>query len=121
MSAQQRLKAGVVGLGGISRTHLTNLQKIKSVKIVGVCDTDQNKVLEVVKEQHCKAYTSYEKMVQENLDMVFLFTPQMVREGPLSICAKRKIPVFTEKPPASDLRTARKIESIVKKSLLKKQ
>ena len=116
MAVQQRLKAGVVGLGGISRVHLANLQKIKSVKIVGVCDIDQNRALAVAKEQHCGAYTSCEEMVQESLDMVFLFTPQMVREGPLSICAKRKIPVFTEKPPASDLRTARRIESVIKES-----
>lgn len=118
MSAQQRLKAGVIGLGGISAVHLTNLKKIKSVKIVGVCDIDQNRASKVAGEQHCKAYTSYEEMLKEGLDMVFLFTPQMVREKPISMCAKKNTPVFTEKPPASDLRTARRIESITKKTRL---
>lgn len=118
MPVQQKLKAGVIGLGGISSVHLANLKKIKAIKLVGVCDIDRSQVLKIADEQHCRAYTSYEKMIQDGLDMVFLFTPQMVREGPISACAQRKIPIFTEKPPASDLQTTKKIESIVKKARL---
>ena len=118
MTTQQKLKAGVIGTGGISGVHLANLKKIKSVKLISICDMDRDRALKVASEQCCKAYTSYEEMLQEELDMVFLFTPQMVREGPISICAKRKIPVFTEKPPASDLKTARKIETVIRKSRL---
>jgi len=46
-------------------------------------------------------------------DAVFTFTPQMVREEPLSACARRRLPVMCEKPPARDLETARRITKII--------
>ena len=110
----KELRAGIIGIGSIARVHLANLEKIDSVKLVAACDIDQEKILEISKKYNCASYTSYREMLgREKLDMLFLFTPQVVREEPIKLCILKDIAVFTEKPPARDLETAKRIEKIV--------
>ncbi len=110
----KKLKAGIIGTGGISRVHLENLALMKDrVEMVSGCDIDQEALSGKAGKYGFKEYNSFVSMLDaEDLDFVLLCTPQMFRKVPIAECVRRKIPVFTEKPPAADLRTAREIESI---------
>lgn len=109
------MRAGIIGTGGIARVHLDNLKGMKDrVQLHCGCDIDEKALENRAGEYGFRKYSSYEDMLsREELDFMVLCTPQMERRRPIELCAEKNIPVFTEKPPASDLRTAKEIEDII--------
>ncbi len=111
----KKLRAGIIGTGGIAGVHLSNIKLIDSVELVCGCDIKEDILNRRAKEFNFKPYTFYEEMLnKEKLDFVLLCTHQTVRKEPIAFCAEKGIPVFTEKPPASDSKTAGEIEKIIK-------
>ena len=113
----EKLKAAVIGTGNISHAHLTRLAEMDNVDIAAVCDVEEALARKAAELAGGEVFTDFNEMLDEvACDAVFLFTPQMVREAPIAACAERKLPVFTEKPPAFDLQTGQRIERIIKDS-----
>jgi len=114
----KKLKAAIIGTGGISKAHLDNITHMaEKVELVCGCDINAGNLDQKALQYGFRKYSDYEDMLKaEQVDFVILATPQMVRKGPIEFCVGRKIPVFTEKPPASDLKTAREIYDIIKTS-----
>ena len=113
----EKLKAAVIGTGNISHAHLTRLAEMDNVDIAAVCDVEEALARKAAELAGGEVFTDFNEMLDKvACDAVFLFTPQMVREAPIAACAERKLPVFTEKPPAFDLETARRIERIIQDS-----
>jgi len=111
----KKLRAGIIGTGGIAGVHLASIKLIDSVELVCGCDIREDVLNKRAKEFNFKPYISYEEMLnKEEVDFILLCTHQTVRKEPISLCAEKGIPVFTEKPPASDLKEAREIEKIIK-------
>lgn len=112
-----KTRIGVIGLGGISGVHLKNIGLCGRAEIVSVCDIDPEKTKARAKESGAKGYTDFKEMFKkEKIEALCLFTPQMVREEPISICAAKHIPVFTEKPPAADMESGQRIAKLIKES-----
>ena len=115
----KKLRAGIIGTGGISGAHLGNMKESESAEVVCGCDLNEELVKQKARDFNFKPYTSYEEMLdKEKPDFVILCTTQVVRKEPITACAKRGIPVFTEKPPASDSKTAEEIDKIIKEKKL---
>ncbi len=119
MQAQQKIKIGVIGTGGISGVHLNNLAKIANSELAGVCDIAPGKAEAVAKERGGRAYLDFEKMLDtEKPGLVLLLTPQTVRWEPIRACAERGIPMFIEKPPAKNMEEARKTAAAIRQHQL---
>lgn len=95
------IKVGIVGLGGISKSHLDGYRELKSVKLVAAADVQGEKALraETARELGAKIYKSLDEMLAaEELDMLDICTPtpyhcEMVKRG-LSL----GMHVLSEKP-----------------------
>jgi predicted dehydrogenase len=86
------------------------------VEIACGCDINAGALQNKAEKYGFRKYSAYEEMLsKENPDFVLLCTPQMERKRPIELCVKKGIPVFTEKPPAADLKTARDIETVIRK------
>ncbi|MFH0964452.1 MAG: Gfo/Idh/MocA family oxidoreductase [Planctomycetota bacterium] len=113
----ETLKAAVIGSGSIAHAHLTRLAEMDNVAIAAVCDVEKALARKAAGLTGGQVFTDFNEMLDKVVcDEVFLFTPQMVREAPIAACAERKLPVFTEKPPAFDLETGRRVERIINSS-----
>ena len=105
---KQYLRAGLIGLGGISRVHIDSLQKLSCAKITAVCDIDEEKLARVSEATGAKPYRDYTELLKdENVDIVHVLTPHYLH-APMSIAAlKAGKHVLSEKPMASELKDAK--------------
>lgn len=93
------IKAAFIGVGGISAAHLRCLQARKDVKIAGLADPNRANAEKRQAEFGGDIFADYRAMLdQTKPDAVWLCTPSTVRREPLLDCARRRIPVFCEKP-----------------------
>ena len=111
---QDDMSVAIIGTGGISGAHLNGLTAMDGVTISGVCDIDDSNARKAADRTGAQVFADFNEMLDKvACDAVFLFTPQMVREAPIAACARRKLPVFTEKPPAFDLETGGRIANVI--------
>jgi len=79
--------------------HAQSLKNVKDVKLAAVCDVRSARAAEKAKKYHCRAYTSYKKMLcAEHLDAVHICTPHYLHKEMALEAAKRGVNVLTEKP-----------------------
>lgn len=97
------LNAGIIGLGGISRSHISALKDMPECRIAAVCDIDEAKVKSVTEETGADGYTDWKALImRDDIDIVHICTPHHLH-APMAIDAlKAGKHVLTEKPMASE-------------------
>ena len=102
------LQVGIVGCGGISRSHATAHANLEGIDLVAMCDINRDALNNRADEYGVsKRYTDYEEMfAREALDLVSVCTHAPLH-APIAIAAaKAGIHVLCEKPLSVDLETA---------------
>jgi myo-inositol 2-dehydrogenase / D-chiro-inositol 1-dehydrogenase len=112
------LRILIIGAGGIANRHLQHLLRSKEAELVGVCDVRRESAEELAKDvEGVEVYDDVlEALDSSRPDGVFLLTPRNVRLSIIHECAKRKIPVFFEKPPCHNISTGREIQKVLSES-----
>ncbi len=102
------LRAGIVGCGGISRSHATAYTNLKDVMLVALCDIHPA-ALNARGDEYAVSnrYTDYKEMFgMEKLDLVSVCTHAPLH-APITIAAaKAGVNVLCEKPLSTDLQNA---------------
>ena len=107
MADKKALRVAVIGCGPIGRLHAQAVVGSESADLVGVCDTDEQKVARVGSLFNVRAYRSYEEMFSaERLDVVTIATPDHLHVAPTMAAIQRGLHVFCEKPLAASLSEA---------------
>ena len=102
------LRAGIVGCGGISRSHATAYTNLEGVALTALCDINPAALDARANEYGVSGrYTDYEAMFEsEKLDLVSVCT-HAPQHAPVAIAAaKHGVDVLSEKPLSVDLQTA---------------
>ena len=111
------VRVGFVGAGGMNSAHMNNLAKIPGVKIVAVSDIDESRAEGRAAEHDAKPFTSWKAMLKEvPMDAMYVAVPPFAHEGQEQAAAKLGIHLFVEKPVAVDIKTARSVNSAIKKA-----
>ncbi len=115
MNTNKHLKRiAFIGAGGYARTHMTRLQKIKDVKIVGVSSRTLATAQSAVQDFGGKAFDNAEDMLDEiKPDAVFICVIPGAHGHPERLVIERNIPFLVEKPIALNMQIAREIEKEV--------
>lgn len=95
------LKIAVIGLGDVSKVHLSTIRTNPNVTLVAVCDLDEslNKLVPEV-----KFYTDYIDMLEnEELDCVHICLPHHLHYKVTKACVEKGIHIYLEKPLAHTL------------------
>jgi predicted dehydrogenase len=100
ISLEEKHNVAIVGCGIIAQTHLHALKKLKSLKVVAVCDTDKEKAIATSKEWKIDHYyTDFSKMLSdENISILSILTPPSSHAFLAIEAIKRGINVVVEKP-----------------------
>ena len=112
----------VIGLG-VGERHLKNLVTQNSVKIVGICDFDRNK-LNNIKKKYCKYFdnsciftTNYKKLLKiDNLNLAVIASYDNFHCKQILDFSKRKANIFVEKPLCQNISELRKIQNAIAKN-----
>lgn len=116
----EKLKIGIVGCGGIAnQKHLPAIKKNGNFKIVAFCDLildRAQKAKEKYGEEDARIYSDYTDLIKEDLDAVYVLTPNNVH-APITIAAlEAGKHVMCEKPMAKAYAEAKGMVEAAKKS-----
>jgi predicted dehydrogenase len=74
-----KLRAGIIGCGGIANgKHLPSLKQMNEVEVVAFCDLIEERAVKAARNygtDSAKVFTDYQKLLQEDLDLVYVCTP----------------------------------------------
>ena len=115
-----KIKVFVVGLGRIGKIHLTNLQAMDEVEIVGICDpTDEAKVFssKAGLKFYQKDFRDIASEVQA--DAIVICSPTDTHANYVSLAAKKGIDVFCEKPLDLSLEKVKQVLKTVNESKIR--
>lgn len=115
-----KLKIGIVGCGGIANNkHLPAIKKNGNYEIVAYCDIDIKKAEDTRKKfgpETAAVYTDYKELLKEELDAVYVLTPNK-SHAEVSIAAlKSGRHVMCEKPMAKSYEEAKQMVEAAKES-----
>jgi predicted dehydrogenase len=111
-----KVRLGIIGLGGIGASHALTLKKMDECELVAVCDID-GKHQETAKALGVVFYRNYEEMVEkEKLQGVLIVVPNHLH-APIGIaCARKGLHLFVEKPIAGNVSEADRLIEAAKQS-----
>ncbi len=93
------LKTALVGLKGVGRQHLKDLDENTRTQLIAVADIDEDHARQVADKRDANAYNDYRDLLEkEQLDAVIFATPHQLH-APMSLDALRAdLHVLVEKP-----------------------
>ena len=114
------LKVGIVGCGGIANAkHLPAIKKNGHFEIVAFCDLIEERAEKARKAygtEDARVYTDYQELVKEDLDAVYVLTPNNAH-APVTIAAlKAGKHVMCEKPMAKTYEEAKAMVETAKET-----
>ena len=116
----RKLRAGIVGCGGIANAkHLPSMRKCGLYEVAAFCDIIPERAEKSRQEFGCggaKVFTDYRELIREDLDVVYVTTPNR-SHAEISIAAMEAgKDVMCEKPMARSYREAREMLEAVKRT-----
>ena len=95
------IKAGVVGCGHLGKIHIKLLIQSENYDLIRVYDVNKKHSKEMEKEYGCKAYNSFEEMLND-IDVLDIVTPTPFHFDYAKKAVEKGIHVFIEKPVCSN-------------------
>ena len=107
------LKIGVVGCGGIGKTHIRSYKEIPDVQVTHVCDLDLERAQIAADLCGAKAITDM-KDFPDDLDAVSVVTPPFTHYKIVKQLLERGFNVFCEKPLTMDPAQGEELDALAK-------
>lgn len=113
-----KVKVGIVGVGHLGSIHAKVYSKMNNVDLVGVCDCNLERALEIGKKYHTKSYADHEDLF-DKVDAASIVVPTSLHYNVAKEFLNHGIHVLIEKPITKTLSEADElIEIAQKKSLI---
>lgn len=110
-----RLRAGIVGAGGVAARHAATLRELGDVEIVGVTDLDPARAAALGAEHDAPACPDVEALLGQRLDAAWVCLPPGAHGPAETALLEAGVPFLVEKPVAADLRTAERLAAEVER------
>lgn len=113
-----KIRIGVIGLGGMSGSHVEKMNAINKFTIQAVCDNDQEKVNEWVQKHQLDSncgFTDFEQLIAcEKVDAIIAATPNDIHYKIMDACLRAGKPLMAEKPFTRTYTEAKKLYEYAK-------
>ena len=108
MSANHKVKFGIVGAGGIAQAYAQALEDCEAARAVAVADVRPDAARALGERLGCQSFESYRTMLKKTkLDAAIVCTPPVTHPEICSELLEQQVNVICEKPLAIDLKGAR--------------
>lgn len=111
---QKKIRYGVIGVGYLGKFHLKHLLDIKSVNMIGLYDSSEERAKKIGSQYNVKQFNSLDKLLTET-DAVSIVTPTIKHKDIALRALKHNCNIFIEKPIADNIKNANIILNAVKK------
>lgn len=101
-----KLRAGIAGYGYMGEIRRRNVERQPAMELVGIADP-----LKATADLGVRTFSSYEDMVAEGLDVLFVCTPNATTPEAIVHGLEHGCHVFAEKPPGRNLADIHKIRA----------
>ena len=107
-----KVKIGILGAGFIAKVHIGNLKNDERTEIAAVADLYLDKAKALAKEAgpETNAFNSLDELLANEVDAVYVTTPNTLHVEPVLKCLQNNVNVFCEKPMATSLGDAERIK-----------
>jgi predicted dehydrogenase len=123
--ANERLRIGVIGAGGMASYHMSELVKMRekdNFEILGVCDIYQPRLDKAAKLTGGKPYKEYRKLLEvKEIDYVLIGTPEHWHAQMTLDAASAGKHIYCEKPMTHTTEEAKKVVAKIKAAGVKMQ
>ncbi len=105
------IRLGIIGTGGMANHHATQYSTMQDVKMTACCDISSERRTAYAEKWHIPhIYADYRDMLEkEQLDGVVNVTPDAMHADISIAVLQKRIPIFCEKPLASNLDNAKRM------------
>ena len=112
-----KLRIGIIGAGGMARSHALALKRARRAKIVKIMDVNLKAAEKLASEVNVAATRNLDDIIKDgSIDTVFIITPPMCNREIFTKAAKAGKNIFIEKPIAHTASDARTIVNVQKKT-----
>ena len=113
----QKVRIGVIGLGGMGQAHVNSIKEITEAELTAVSDVDSETTKKISQEHKVPGFTDYEKLLESDLiDAVLIATPHYFHPEIGIKAMKKGIHCLSEKPIAVSVAAADKFLQAAKRS-----
>jgi len=114
-----KIKCGIIGIGGMGLNHLLNLRNNKFVEVTALCRRNREKLINIADTYKIKKiYQDYNKLLSDKeIDMVIISTPVKEHVNTAIRALEAGKHVFLETPMAS---TTKECDQIIEASIARK-
>ena len=114
------MNVGIIGAGNIAKQHARAINKVKGVKLVAACRTDELALNDFINKFDIKGYTDYRKLLDSrDIDAVLIATPHHLHKQMAMAAASAEKHILVEKPFASTVEECDEIIGAVKSAGVK--
>ncbi len=108
--SNRQLRVGLIGAGGIGRTHLSSYERVREAQIVAVTDINEEVARAAAQQVGAEVFRSVEQMLEQSeLDAVDICTPPVTHLDAALPAIEKGLHVLCEKPLAHHPDAARKM------------
>ncbi len=109
----EKLKIGVIGVGHLGSIHAKVYSRLDNIKLIGICDCNLERAIEIGKKYHIASYSDYEDLF-DKVDAVSIVVPTSLHYNIAKDFLNHNIHVLIEKPITKTLSEADELISIAK-------
>ncbi len=117
VKTDRRIKAGIVGAGGISEFHVKGLRRIPFVDIIGVADVDESRARELARRFAIpRSFPSLAALLEAGPDVVHVLTPPEFHADNAIEAIRGGCHVLVEKPLATRVEDCERIAAAAREA-----
>ncbi|MCD4656772.1 MAG: Gfo/Idh/MocA family oxidoreductase [Planctomycetes bacterium] len=110
----QAIKAGVIGVGHLGSIHARIYNEIEETELVGVADSDKNKLDKISNKFETRGYLDYRDLI-DKVDVISIATPTVTHYAIAKELLNNNIHVLLEKPITANIQEAEELVEISRK------
>jgi len=114
------IKIGIIGCGFMGKVHVSCYSALQNVRVVGVCDVQQDRAKEIANLSGARVFTDVNELINnKEIDAISIFLPTHLHKEFVIKSAQAKKHIFCEKPFALTVKDAEEIIRETKKAKVK--
>lgn len=113
----EKIRVGVIGVGHLGSIHAKVYSKLDNIKLVGVCDCNLERSIEIGKKFHTASFSDYEELFGK-VDAASIVVPTSLHYTIAKQFLEHKIHVLIEKPITKTLSEAGELIDIARENKL---